>query len=827
MINFNEMNLPTMKKLVLSSLTILFSFSYSLAQTTVYSENFDGATTWTLNTDIGAEDSNPNQWYISCEEAGMGDGVCGDDCIASASQTLHVSTDPGIGGDLGAAYVETGFSVTGTDRRAESGDINTTGFTSLTLEFEMIGYGGNANDYCELFYSTDGGVAWTSLDPSLTSLCCGGVTCTGAEQGLWQTNTYALPASCEGITNLRISFVWKNLDDGIATDPSFAVDNITITSPDAAATPTAEFTLDTPTTICAGDVITFTDASSGGTTPYTYNWTFPGGAPATAATVGPHAITFATPGSYDVVLEITDAGALIDDTTVTVTVLDCTTPTASFTMDIAGTVICAGDDITFTDNSFGGTAPYTYNWTFPGGTPGTAATAGPHVVNFATPGSYNVVLEITDGGALVDDTTVTITVNDCSSSLIASFIPDATSICVGDCIGFTDNSTGTGIIGWGWTFSDATIPPAAGADPGTICFNNAGLIDVTLTITDGAFSDDTTITIDVRPLPAVGVIASPNDTICDGDQVTLNGSGAASYTWDLGVTDGVPFIPPSGTTTYTVTGTDAIGCVNTATVDITTITCIPLVAGFEYADNNCVGECITLTDTSSGNIISWNWDFGGAATPNTSTEQNPTICFNSSGVFNIQLTVTDLNGDSESITNPISVFDSPTVTAEIDTIIDLGGQAELIAYGDAAFGSYLWSPNDDIDCDTCSSTYANPSVVTEYIVTHTDINGCSATDTMIVYVNFIEGLGVPKAFSPNGDGNNDVLYVLGYGIESMQFSVYNRYGQLMFVTSDQNIGWDGIHNGREANPGVFTWVLEYTLLNGSTGILKGNTTLVR
>ena len=670
-----------MKKLVA---TLLLSFGvvfYSNSQTTVYSEDFDGALTWTLNTDLGAtEGATPNFWYISCEEAGMGDGACGDGCTGSASQTLHVGGNPLLG-DLGALYFESGIAGGGfdTDRRAESGDISTVGFTTLTLDFEMIGWGGNALDYCELFYSTDGGGTWTSLDPSLTSMCCGGIACTGLDQGLWQTNSYALPAACEGIANLRISFVWKNTDGMGATDPSFAVDNITITSPDVAATPIAEFTLSVPSPICAGDDITFTDVTTGGDAPYAdWSWDFDGATPGTATGAGPHVVNFPTAGSYDITLTVTDGSANVDDTVVTVVVNDCSVPTAEFSLSTP-TTICSGDDITFTDLTTGGDAPYaSWDWNFDGATPGTATGAGPHVVNFPTAGSYDITLTVTDGSANVDDTTVTVTVVDCAG-ITASFTPDALSICQGDCINMNDGSLGA-ITGWGWTFSDAAIAPAAGMDPGLICFPNSGPVDVTLTVTDGVLVDDTTITIDVRPTPVIDIIATPNDTICEGDQLILNGTGGATYTWDMGVIDGVPFFPPgTGTVTYTVIGEDALGCQGTAFINIFIADCVPLVPGFEVADNQCLGNCITLQDTSSGNIVSWSWDFGGAATPNTSTEQNPTICLDSVDVFDIQLTVTDILGTVSSTTNSITVFDSPTVTATLDTLIDLGGQADLIA----------------------------------------------------------------------------------------------------------------------------------------------------
>jgi hypothetical protein len=118
----------------------------------------------------------------------------------------------------------------------------------------MIG-AGNATDFTEIFYSIDAGASWTSLDSPLTSLCCGGVACTGTLQGLWQENSYALPASCENITTLRIAFVWQNVDDGVATDPSFAVDDITITAPASSntITTTNDFT---PMSWCYGTSIT-------------------------------------------------------------------------------------------------------------------------------------------------------------------------------------------------------------------------------------------------------------------------------------------------------------------------------------------------------------------------------------------------------------------------------------------------------------------------------------------------------------------------------------------------------------------------------------------
>ncbi len=621
--------------------------SNAFAQDIVYSEDFDGVTTWTINTDLTAEGAAPNEWYISCMEEGVGSGVCGSACIGAGNLTLHVGSNSGGFGDMGAAYLETGTGGTTTNRRAESADISTIGDTDLTLNFDLIGQGGGT-DFAEVFYSIDGGATWTSIASPLTSMCCGGVPCTGVEQGLWLTNNYPLPMECEGIPNLRISFVWQNIDDGVATDPSFAVDNITITKPAVAMT-----------------------------------------------------------------------------------------------------------------------------------------------------------------------------------GLVASFAPERFSICVDDCITFTDMSTGMGIVGHAWTFSDPLLGgPIVGADPGSICFPTVGDVDVTLTITDGVAADDTTITISVSDLPTVTANTS-STTICTDGTVTLTGTGdALAYTWDMGVVDGAAFTLGT-TTTFTVTGFNNVGCMNTDMVTVTVVDCEPIISGFRVDPILCVGDCITLVDTSSGDPTSWLWDFGGGADPAMSTEQNPFACFTTAGIFNIQLTVTNALGQTSSTTNTITVFDSPTVSAEQDTIIDLPGCADLIAVGSLPDGDYTWSPDDFVECENCPITKASPPRDQVYTVTLTDVNGCIASDSVRVMVNFVEQIGVPDAFSPNGDGNNDILFVRGFGLRSVSFSVFNKYGEKVFETDTQDIGWDGTFKNREENPGVFTWVAEFQFIGGNTGRRNGTVTLLR
>ena len=102
-----------------------------------------------------------------------------------------------------------------------------------------------------------------------------------------------------------------------------------------------------------------------------------------------------------------------------------------------------------------------------------------------------------------------------------------------------------------------------------------------------------------------------------------------------------------------------------------------------------------------------------------------------------------------------------------------------------------------------------------------------ASDTVHINVLFEDMIDVPNGFSPNSDGNNDFLFVKGEGIVSMNFVIYNRYGQKVFQTNDQTEGWDGTFKGAPENPGVFAWYLDYTLIDGTTSFMKGNVTLLK
>jgi gliding motility-associated-like protein len=106
-------------------------------------------------------------------------------------------------------------------------------------------------------------------------------------------------------------------------------------------------------------------------------------------------------------------------------------------------------------------------------------------------------------------------------------------------------------------------------------------------------------------------------------------------------------------------------------------------------------------------------------------------------------------------------------------------------------------------------------------------NGCTSQDTVSIIVSYEPVIFVPNIFSPNGDNNNDVLYVRGRGIDYVTFYVYDRWGEKVFESTRMEDGWDGTFRGKPMNPAVFVYYVEATFLDGTSTTLKGDVTLIR
>jgi len=143
--------------------------------------------------------------------------------------------------------------------------------------------------------------------------------------------------------------------------------------------------------------------------------------------------------------------------------------------------------------------------------------------------------------------------------------------------------------------------------------------------------------------------------------------------------------------------------------------------------------------------------------------------------------------------------------------------------------SVSWTTYDSLGCDDCLEQDITPLFTTGYEVFLMNENGCMTEDDVIVYVNNKRRVYIPNAFSPDGDGNNDVFMIYGgIGVEEVEnFQIFNRWGDLVFEKNnfqpnDTSMGWDGFFNGEKMNPGVFVFVAEVRYVNGEKEVLKGD-----
>lgn len=430
---------------------------------------------------------------------------------------------------------------------------------------------------------------------------------------------------------------------------------------------------------CAGSTI---QINAGGTGT-TYAWSGPSGFnsvlqnPTLPATV-------AASGTYN--LTVTSAGC---STTASTTVV--VNPLPTIAPNNTGPY-CAGTTIQL---NAGGTGT-TYAWTGPGGFMSSAQ--NPTLpASSATAGTYNLTVT-TSGCSSLGSTNVVV-------NTAPTIAPSNTGpYCAGTTIQLNAGGTGTT---YAWTgpggFTSSAQNPSL---PATVAASGT----YNLTVTSAGCSSSSSTSVTVNPLPIVN--AGPDQTLCQGSQATLSASGATGYVWTGGVVDGVPFTPPAGSTSYTVTGT-SLGCSSTDQVNITVNPSPPVEAGMDQTV--CEGTQITLTGTGATTYV---WDNGvtqgTAFTPPLGTTIYTVTGTSASCVSTDQVSVT---------VNPL-----PAVNAGLDQTVCDGTMITLIASGAT---SYVWSNGISQGVPFIPITGT-----TTYTVTGTSL-GCSANDQVSVAVNLL------------------------------------------------------------------------------------------
>jgi gliding motility-associated-like protein len=442
------------------------------------------------------------------------------------------------------------------------------------------------------------------------------------------------------------------------------------------------------------------------------------------------------------------------------------------------TSLCDGESAVLTATVSGGTGPYNILWS-------TGATSS--IINVSG-GTFSV--DVTDvSGCFVASDSITFSSNPLPT-IVAG--PDI-SVCDGEIVILS----GSGAQTYQWS---------GGVQDGVAFTPVVGSASYILTGTDinGCVNTDQ-VDVTVNPLPTVD--AGSDQTVCDGDQVTLSASGAQSYVWTGGVTDGVAFTPSVGTTTYTVTGIDINGCENSDQVTVT-VNSLPLVdAGAD--ETICEGETVVLTANGASNY-SWT---GGVIDNQSFT---PGV-----GVQLYTVTGTDINGCVSTDDVSVTVNALPNVQAFQNTEVCFGDTVTLSAVG---ANSYVW------DNGIVNNVPFVPSLgTTVCTVTGTDINGCVNTDqvTVLVHPNPIVYAGPDQTvcdgvyITLSADGSSNVVWSSGV-VDGVPF--LQAIGSVSYIVNDENsfgcTATDTVIIDVVQNPNV--WVTNAEICLGEAVALIGN-----
>jgi len=656
-----------------------------------------------------------------------------DGCSGSAQVTVNITNNPNANAGI---------------------DDNTCG---LTYTLNAIPSGGSSGVWT---YTGPGTATFSSnTDPQATV----DVSTPGTYHFIW---TETISSDCTGSDTVQVNFF---------------------------TAPTSSFTA-TPIN-CSGGSSTITYTGTGSSNA-SFNWSWDGGNAVPGNGIGPHVVSWNTPGTYTISLTVSENGCTSSPTSIQVT------NPSGMTSSITKTDILCYDQtsgsINLTVN--GGTLPYSYQWN-------NGATVE-DLINIPA-GSYFVTITDASGCTITDSTSIS------SPNELTIAITPSQSICYGQSA--TLNITATGGTApytyyWNNQASNATIT----INPQNTVTYSGYVIDA-----NGCISNQLSTTVYVSGPLHVDLIANPT-RICPGEVVLLSpvvyGGVGAPYTLynqngDI-VTNPI-YIYPNHTGYYWIKAEDACGTTDSAGV---TITVLPLPPAGALADTvqGCEPLTVHFIEVNPDSGQTYLWDFGDQS--NLSLTKNPTHTYTHPGTFNVTLTVTSLEGCKTVATynNMITVWPAPNAqfiwnpeyVSEVKPVIDFTNLSTLAT-------AYRWIFGDGDSTNLMNPSHRFPQAGNyEVLLLAYSDKGCIDSAKAIIKVLKEYTFYAPTGFSPNGDGVNDYFYIMAHSIieEDFKIEVYDRWGEVIwssdkfYLDTEQSDKWDGsVKGGKIAPVGTYTW----------------------
>jgi len=588
---------------------------------------------------------------------------------------------------------------------------------------------------------------------------------------------------------------------------------------DTGVIPIAEFTTN-QVSGCRNFTVTFDNSSSEDDS---FLWDF-GNGNIDSVTTNP-VIIYDIPGTYQVNLYVSDSFCLIVDTArVTITVLD------SIRINLPDTLkLCNSLPVQLIANSYGtgdyfiwSTSP---NFTNPLNIPSDSVitVSPPQATYYIKIG--NLYCDKIDSIVVVFDVPPTseITINNQEG-------------CAPLTVTLTNSSVQTSYFLW--NFGNGVLDSVNLTT--TITYSTPGTYQISLLILDDVCPANETsfVTVVVSPGITIGLV----DTIslCASVPITFNpiiGGGATEFVWssnnqfsdtlnnDLTQASLLVNDPSTG---YYYLHASSNECENMDSVYVEFTS-----ASLSLTGDNliCLGETTTINAVSSNPNITFTYNWSPSSLIVTSTTGSQ-VQVNPTTSQYLYLSASSSNGCfiQDSIYISVSNFDPTSVVASASQTIVTPGTTVVLSGIPSGMTSYSWTPTTGLATPNAQSTNALMNETTVFTLTVSD-GICDVSDTVEVRVYTIicedPYVFIPNAFTPNGDNNNDVLYVRGIFIEKMIFRVFDRWGELVFESTDPNFGWNGIFRDKKLDPDVYDYYLDVTCIGGLNSIIKGNVTLMK
>lgn len=479
--------------------------------------------------------------------------------------------------------------------------------------------------------------------------------------------------------------------------------------------------------------------------------------------------------------------------------------------------ICVNKPTQFTDTTntvYGVVNSWSWNFGVPTILSDTSHLQNPSYT-FTQPGTYDVQFVVTNSKGCIDTVVSPVTIIDKPPITLAF---RDTLICIGDQLQLQANGSGN----FSWTPNVNII----NTNTGTPTVSPPATTTYQVTLNDnGCINTDS---VRVRVVTFVSLAAIADTTICQGDDIQLNAnSDGLLFNWTPVTNVSNPnIINPIATTTNTTTYTITARIGSCSATDNVTVTTIPYPGANAGPDTTI---CYNGEAQLQGSIVGTTFNWSPVSTLLNGNTLSPTAFPPRTQEY--VLSAFDTRGCPKPGKDTVLVTVLPKIRLAVtrDTMIIVGQPLQLGAIGAE---SYLWSPPTGLS----NVNIANPVAVLNnsidsirYRVYGYNAAGC--LDSAFINVKVFKtnpSIFIPSAFTPNGDGRNDLIRPIAVGMQKIEyFRIFNRWGQMVFSTSINGHGWDGRIAGKEQSTETYVWIVRAIDYTGKLYIQKGTVTLIR